>query len=337
MRLSRSTLAAALAVLPLALASCSDSGSDTATPATPAPGAASGASSTVCEPVAGDDLVALDDDKSLQASDNIVPVVRTAVLSDPLTTALDQVSAALDQEALAGLNKSTDVDRMQPAEAAAEFIQAQSLAEGVSGGSGPIRVVAANFSENQTLANLYAQVLKAAGFDATVVQLTNRELYEPALEKGEVDVVPEYAATLTDFLNKKVNGAAAPSRASGDIDTTVTALKELAAPLGLTPLTPAVATDQNAFAVTQAFADKYEVTSLSDLAAACGGGVTLGGPAECTARPYCQIGLQGTYGLKISSFTTLDAGGPLSKNALKTGKVALALVFSSDASLAPPS
>lgn len=339
MRPSRIHLAAALAVLPLVLAACSDSGTKTATPATPgsessSPSASGSSSSTVCAPVPGEQLVALVDDKNLQNSDNIVPVVRTDKLSDPLTTALNSVSAALSQEALNALNKATDVDRVQPAQAASDFVRDQGLADGLSGGSGPIKVVAANFSENQTLANVYADVLKAAGFQSSVVQLTNREVYGAALEKGDVDVVAEYAATFTEFLAKKATPAATGSTASGNIDATVAALKELAAPRGLTPLTPAEATDQNAFAVTQAFADRYKVSTLTDLASACGGGVTLGGPPECPQRPFCQLGLQDTYKLKVAGFTALDAGGPLSKNALKTGKVALSLVFSSDASLA---
>jgi osmoprotectant transport system substrate-binding protein len=336
MRPPRLILLAALAALPLLLAGCSDSGNDTATGASASAGAssASGGSSTVCAPVAGDQLVALDDDKKLQNSDNIVPVVRTDKVTDPLTTALNKVSAALSQDALNGLNKATDVDRVQPAQAATDFVKAQGLDSAASGGSGPIKVVAANFSENQTLANIYADTLKGAGFDASVVQLTNREVYEAALEKGDVDVVAEYAATLTEFLNAKANGASAAPKASGDIDTTVTALKALAGPKGLSVLTPAEATDQNAFAVTKGFADKYKVSKLSDLSTACGGGVTLGGPPECPQRAFCQLGLQDKYGLKVSGFTSLDAGGPLSKNALKTGKVAVALVFSSDASLA---
>ena len=333
MRTPRTTLLAALAVLPLALAGCSDSGSDTATPAAPASSGAVSAAATVCAPVAGEQLVALDDDKKLQNSDNIVPLVRTDKVTPALTEALDAVSGALSQEALSGLNKATDVDRAQPAQAAKDFVAAEGLAQGRSGGSGPIRVVAANFSENQTLANVYAEVLDAAGFDASVVQLTNREVYEAALEAGDVDVVAEYAATVTEFLNKKADPTTTTTRASGDVTATVAALKELAAPRGLTPLTPAAATDQNAFAVTKAFADKYSVTTLSELATACGGGVTLGGPPECPQRPFCQLGLEGTYGLKVSGFTSLDAGGPLSKNALRTGNVAVSLVFSSDASL----
>jgi len=334
MRPPRLTLLAALATLPLLLVACSDSGSNTTTTGASASGGSGGGPSTVCAPVAGDQLVALDDDKKLQNSDNIIPVVRTAKVSDALTTALNKVSAALSQDALNALNKATDVDRVQPAQAASDFVKAQGLDTVGSGGSGAIKVVAANFSENQTLANVYADTLKGAGFDATVVQLTNREVYEAALEKGDVDVVAEYAATLTEFLNAKANGASAAPKASGDIDATVTALKALAAPKGLTPLTPAEATDQNAFAVTKGFADKYKVTTLSSLATACGAGVTLGGPPECPQRAFCQLGLQDKYGLKFTSFTSLDAGGPLSKNALKTGKVGLALVFSSDASLA---
>ncbi len=329
MRSSRISLVAATAAL--TLAGCGNSGS---TAASPSGSASAGGPTTVCAPVPGDKLVALTDDLNLQHSDNIIPVVRTAKISDPLSTALNNVSAALSQDALNGLNKATDIDRVQPAQAAEDFVKAQGLADGLSGGSGPIKVVAANFSENQTLANVYAAVLKAAGFDATVVQLTNREVYEAALEKGDVDVVAEYAATLTDFLDKKADPASTGAKSSGNIDVTVAALTALATPRGLTPLTAAEATDQNAFAVTQTFADKYGVTTLSDLATACGGGVTLGGPPECPQRPFCQVGLQGTYKLKVAGFTALDAGGPLSKNALKTGKVALALVFSSDASLA---
>src|SRR5664279_5155879 len=41
-------------------------------------------------------------------------------------------------------------------------------------------------------------------------------------------------------------------------------------------------------------------------------------------------GLQGTYGLKFAGFKSLDSGGPLTKQAIKTGQVDIGLVFSSD-------
>jgi osmoprotectant transport system substrate-binding protein len=313
------TLVAVAATLPLLLAGCSDSDK--------------GTSSTLADSSsAGDVLVVLEDDLKLQTVDNIVPVVRTAKASDALKAALDKVSASLTTEELVALNKAVDVDRKTSAAAASEFASAKSLTTGLSGGKGKIVVGAANFSESLTLANLYVDALKAAGFDASVKSVTSREVYEPALEKGDLDVFPEYVGTLTEFLNKKANGANATAKASGDLDATVTALKELATPRGLTVYTPAAAADQNAFAVTKAFAEKNGLTKLSDLKKVKTK-LVLGGPPECPTRPFCEPGLTSKYGLTFASFKTLDAGGPLTKNALKKGEVQLGLVFSSDGSL----
>jgi osmoprotectant transport system substrate-binding protein len=58
--------------------------------------------------------------------------------------------------------------------------------------------------------------------------------------------------------------------------------------------------------------------------------LVLGGPPECPQRPYCQPGLEQTYGLTFAGFTSLDVGGPLTKKALQSGQIQLGLVFSSD-------
>ena len=93
--------------------------------------------------------------------------------------------------------------------------------------------------------------------------------------------------------------------------------------------------DQNAFATTTAFSDKYGVKTLSDLAAKCNGAATvLGGPAECPQRPKCQQGLVDVYNFQAGKFSSLDAGGPLTKTALKTATISVGLVFSSDSALA---
>jgi osmoprotectant transport system substrate-binding protein len=198
---------------------------------------------------------------------------------------------------------------------------------------GPVVVAAFNFGESQLLASMYAQVLDKAGYQATVKSIGAREVVEPALEKGSagggVDVVPEYLATFTEFLNKKVNGADAAAKASGDLQATLTAAQALAGPRGLTVLQPSQAADQNAFAVTKDFATKNNLTTLSDLAGYTGP-LVLGGPPECPQRPYCQPGLEQTYGLKFTGFKSLDAGGPLTKKALQQGQIQIGLVFSSD-------
>lgn len=330
---NRSLGVAGLLLLTLTLSACGSNGqSGTKTTDKPTTSGATTAAAK-CDPVSGDQLVALDDDKKLQTVDNVIPAINAKAATQPLLDAVNKVAAALTTDKLVAMNKSADIDRKTPPNVAKEFVSSEGLATGVSGGSGKIVIGAANFNENQTLANIYAVVLKAAGFSTSVKTVGNRELYEPALEKGQIQVVPEYAGTLTEFLNKKANGADAAPQASGDLDATVTALKGLGDKVGLKFGDPAEAADQNTFAVTTAFADKYGVQTLSDLAAKCGGGLTLGGPPECPDRPFCQPGLEDKYGLTFTGFTSLDAGGPLSKTALKTGKVALALVFSSDSAL----
>jgi osmoprotectant transport system substrate-binding protein len=332
---TRSLGVAGLLLLSLTLTACGSSGqSGTTSSNSPDSSGSSSAAATKCDPIAGDTLVALQDDKKLQTVDNIIPAINAKAATDPLITALNKVSAALTTDKLVGLNKQTDIERKSSANVAKAFVASEGLDSGLSGGSGKIVVGAFNFSESQTLANIYAAVAKAAGFNASVKTVGNREIVEPALEKGQIQVAPEYVGTLTEFLNKKENGASATAKASSDLNATVTALGELGGKVGLKFGEPSAAADQNTFAVTGAFAEKYKVTTLSELASKCGGGVILGGPPECPDRPFCQPGLESKYGLKITEFTSLDAGGPLSKTALKTGKVTLALVFSSDAALA---
>lgn len=200
-------------------------------------------------------------------------------------------------------------------------------------GSGKVVVGSASFSENETLAAIYAAALKECGYDTSTKTFDSREVYYPAMKKGKLQVVPEYAATLTDFINQADNGANAPSKASGNIDTTMANLKaEL--PSNLAVLNPATATDTNSFAVTKAFATANHLTTMSDLAAySKDHPLKLAGPPECTTRPFCEPGLKKTYGMNISGFQQTDAGGPLTVKAITSGKVNFGLVFSSDATV----
>src|SRR3954447_3127616 len=215
---------------------------------------------------AGNELVVLPDDLHLQTVDNVIPAINLKVSTPQLEEALNKTLQGMTTADLVGLNKQADVERKTPAAVAKGYFDTEKIgADLPTGGSGKIVVGAANFSENQILANLFVLALDQAGFNASVKPVTNREVYEPALERGELSVVPEYVGTLTEFLNKKANGANAPAKASGDLDPTVTALKALAGPRGLTVYTPAAADDRNAFAVTKKFAQDNGLTKLSDL------------------------------------------------------------------------
>lgn len=328
----RSTLTAGAAGLLLLLAACGDPGSGGGE-AEPAATSAGGAGT--CEPVAGEELVVLEDDKGLQNADNVIPAVNAAAAAaDPaLIPLLDSVSESLDTDDLIELNRSVDIDRRTSSEVAAEYVADEGLAAAdASAGSGKKVVIgAANFSESATLAEVYGEVLRTAGYDIEVQTIGNRETYLPALESGQLTLTPEYAATLAEFLNTRVNGDGAEPVASADPAETVTGLTSLGEEVGLTFGAVAEAQDQNAFAVTSAFAEEHGVETLSELAEACGG-LVLAGPAECPERPFCQPGLEETYGLEFAEFTAYDFG--LIGEAIRQGEAAIGLVLSSDGSLA---
>lgn len=332
---TRSGPLAAIAASALILAACS-SGTDDEASTTTSQSASDPAETTstlqVCMPVPGEQLVVLDDDMMLQNSDNIIPAVNAETAEDSaVIAALNEVSAVLDTQQLIGLNAEVDIQRRTSAEVAAEYVADQGVTAPESG-EGSLTVGAANFSENITLAEIYAEVLRDAGYDVTVRTIGNRETYMPALVSGEVDVVPEYAATAAEFINRSINGADAATVASGDIAETKAALDGFTE-FGVVFGEAAAAQDQNAFAVTTAFAEEYGVTSLTELAETCES-IVLGGPPECPERTFCQIGLEEVYGIEVAEFAALDAGGPLTKTALRGGDIAVGLVFSSDGELA---
>lgn len=194
-----------------------------------------------------------------------------------------------------------------------------------------ITIGAFNFTESQILAEIYGEALSAGGYEVSVLQSTNREVLLPALAAGEVQIVPEYLGTFTEFLNIAENGPEAGPAANGNVDQTYQEAEALAGLLGISVLTPSPAADQNAFAVRADLASTHDLVTLSDLAALSKTtNIRLGGPPECPQRPFCQPGLEETYGLVFSEFTPLDAGGPLTKEALAQGSIDVGLVFSSD-------
>jgi osmoprotectant transport system substrate-binding protein len=56
----------------------------------------------------------------------------------------------------------------------------------------------------------------------------------------------------------------------------------------------------------------------------------LGGPPECPERPFCALGLKDTYGIEFKEFKPLDAGGPITVEAVTGGDVDVGLLFTSD-------
>ncbi|MCW2540278.1 MAG: amino acid transporter substrate-binding protein [Frankiales bacterium] len=206
-----------------------------------------------------------------------------------------------------------------------------------SADKGTVVLGSANFGESDIIASIYSQELQKAGYKTQLKsKIGTREVYIKSLEAGEIQVVPEYVGTLTEYYNGVVNGAAAATSkplATTDATTTAAALKTLITPRKLVSGPPSPAADQNAFAVTQDFATKNNLKTLSDLVK-LNGQIVLGAGPECPTRPFCEPGLQKTYGLKFKSFKKLDDDGPQTLGALKSGDIQLGLVFSSDGAVA---
>jgi osmoprotectant transport system substrate-binding protein len=191
-----------------------------------------------------------------------------------------------------------------------------------------IRVASFNFSESIILAHIYGGALKNKGYTITYRdKLGNREIVEPSLENGLIDLYAGYAATDLNFVDKRQGVAL---EAGTDAAANVAKLNARLNAKGIKVLDPSPAVDQNAFAVTKAEADQYHLAKLSDLTPAIAAQWTLGGPAECPNRPFCALGLDSVYGLKFRAFKSLDTGGPLTFAALKQGAINIGLVFSSD-------
>ncbi|ARQ69432.1 ABC transporter substrate-binding protein [Streptomyces marincola] len=208
--------------------------------------------------------------------------------------------------------------------------------EGGDGGTeesaGSLTVGGANFTEATIMTELYAQVLEEAGYSTTITTTEGRELYAPELESGAIDVVPEYAATMTEYYNAQENGPGAEPVASSDVDATVAALRELAEPRGLTVLDAGEAVDQNAFAVSEEYAAEHGLETLTDLGEA-GLPVRVAAGEDCPSRPFCQPGLEETYGIDITAVDPLGVGTVQAKQAVQNGDDQLVLVTTTDATL----
>ncbi|MFZ3554621.1 ABC transporter substrate-binding protein [Streptomyces sp. BH055] len=200
------------------------------------------------------------------------------------------------------------------------------------GDSKHLVIGSAGFTESDLLANMYALLLKQAGYGTELLSVGNRELYEPALESGQIDVVPEYAATFADWLNAKAHGADAKPVGSPDLDATMKSLRALAKPRGLDVLDAGKAVDQNAFAVTEAYAKKHDLKTLSDLGAS-GLKVRIAAGDECVQRPYCQPGLEKVYGIDVTGIDPKGVGTTQAKNAVQNGQDQMVLTTTTDATL----
>jgi osmoprotectant transport system substrate-binding protein len=192
---------------------------------------------------------------------------------------------------------------------------------------GAVVVASFNFPESELLAAIYGLAIRHAGIPVQLrLDLGPRELVQPALEQGLVDVVPEYLGTALTSLGRH------PGVPMSDPGAIRAALARALAQWHVRVMTPAAAQDQNGIAITEVTARRLGLRTVSDLRRVAGR-LTLGGSPECPDRPYCLPGLRQVYGLRFARFLPFDTE-PQRVTALREGVVGVAVLDTTDGNLA---
>jgi osmoprotectant transport system substrate-binding protein len=206
------------------------------------------------------------------------------------------------------------------------------LSPGGGGGSdsaekGTVTMSGQDFTEMRVMAEMYRQVLEADGYTVDVKLVATRDLYIGELSNGRIDLVPEFLAGIGDQLNGD------EPFTTNDPQEALSQLEPIASEAGITMLEPAMATDQNAFFVTQEFADANGLTTLSDLGE-MGQPITLAAAPDCKGRDDCEAGLKEVYGIDIEGIIPTGYGTQPTKNAVLDGEAELGETGTTDAGLA---
>lgn len=188
-------------------------------------------------------------------------------------------------------------------------------------------VGSAPWTESAVVGEIYAQALEAAGFTVDRhLYFGGRETSTPALESGELNLMPEYLGGLTVHLG---------GEASADPQATWDSMQALLEDRSLTAFDFAPGADSDGFAVRSETADQYGLETIGDLAAIADE-LTWGLPPECPERPLCGPGLLEVYGIDISAVPVenLDACSPAMALALDAGAIDVARVCTTQPQIA---
>jgi osmoprotectant transport system substrate-binding protein len=195
---------------------------------------------------------------------------------------------------------------------------------GKSGGTS-IAVGSKNFTEELLLGEMYAQVLEHNGIHVErKLNLGGTDIAMAALQRGEIDLYPEYTGTalLVQLKQPPLPDAAA-------IYNTVKAA--YAKQYNLTWLNPAPMNDTQALATTQTVAAKYHLKTLSEVAQAASQ-LRLGAVPEFVKRPDGLPGLQKAYGgFHFKETRLIDIG--LKYKALLDNDVDVVVAFGTDGAI----
>ena len=194
-------------------------------------------------------------------------------------------------------------------------------------GKTTITVGSKNFAEEFILGEIYAQALKAAGYNVkTQLNLGPETVALKALNDGRISGYPEYTSTaLGSFFHvpaDQIPRGATPAYDEAKADF---------AKQGIVAFPPTPFADSNAVGTLTTTARKLGLRDVSDLTGKSQNLVLAGSP-ECRTRIDCLAGLEQNYGLRFKQFKPVDIA--LRYAVLDNGDADLSILFTSDAQLA---
>ncbi|WP_432483798.1 ABC transporter substrate-binding protein [Kineococcus esterisolvens] len=196
-----------------------------------------------------------------------------------------------------------------------------------SGSSAAVVVGSANFPESELLGEMYAQVLEGTGVQVErKFGIGAREVYLQALQDGSIDLIPEYNGALLSALVE--GGVPQDVQTSEEV---YEALQE-ALPQSLEVLEQSEAQDKDSLTVTRATAEQHGLVAIPDLVPVAGQ-MVCGGAPEFAERYQGLVGLEEVYGVEFAGFRSLDAGGPLTVQALLDDDIQVANLFTTDSAI----
>lgn len=174
------------------------------------------------------------------------------------------------------------------------------------GGGATIKIGSDGFDEARVVAEIYAQALEANGFtvDRAGIGLGTRAVTAAALEKGEINLKPEYIGSGLTYYG-------GTSGRSSDANRTALQEKLNSVGGGITVLNYTPAQDTNAFVVRKETADQYKLVKMSDVAAVQNE-LKWALATDCPTNPLCAKALKDEYGIEQPDATLLGAcSGPM--------------------------
>ncbi len=200
-----------------------------------------------------------------------------------------------------------------------------SAGTGSSPDTGTIVIGSKNFTENEILAQMFADLIQAntkmhvqlkQDMGGTLVAFN-------ALKGGQIDVYPDYTGTGYVEILKQPK----PKSEQAMYDYVQ---KQYEKKWGLEWLKPLGFNDTYAVAIPQSLATKDNIQTVSQLAKYAPQ-LTAGIDSECLNRPDCLPGLEKDYGLKFGKILTIDHS--LVYQAMAEGKIQATDAYTTDGGL----